>query len=87
MVNSCRRYDDSEHEERAPKVYKCWRINKSEDEEKQDLPKDYENDGYIPLPFLKLLNCLVNLGKGTKSLTHLVSIESKRYQVKYYHGF
>ncbi len=64
-------------------MYKCRQINESEDEERQDLPADYENDGYIPLPPLKVSNRPVNLGKGTRSLTHLVSIESKRYQVKY----
>ncbi len=78
-VNSCQRYDDSEDEERAPKVYKRRQINESEQEERQDLPADYENGGYIPLPLLKVSNCLVNLGEGTRSLTHLVSIESKRY--------
>ncbi len=64
-------------------MYKRRRINEREDEERQDLPTDYENDGYIPLPPLKVSNRPVNLGEGTRSLTHLVSIESKRYQVKY----
>ncbi len=64
-------------------MYKRRRINESEDEERQDLLVDYENDGYILLLPLKISNRLVNLGKGTRSLTHLVSIESKRFQVKY----
>ncbi len=49
MINSCRWYNDSEDEERAPKVYKCRQIYESEDEERQDLPADFENDRYIPL--------------------------------------
>ncbi len=64
-------------------MYKRWRINKSEDDKRQDLLADYENGRYIPFPPLKVLNRPVNLDDGTKSLTHLVSIESKRYQVKY----
>ncbi len=64
-------------------MYKRRRINKSEDEERQDLRADYENDGYIPLPPLKVSNRPLNLGKETRSLTYLVSIKSKRYQVKY----
>ncbi len=83
MINSSRRYDDSENKKRKLKVYKCRQINESEDEEKQDLPADYENGRYIPLPPLKVSNRLINLGKRTKSLTYLVSIKSKRYQVKY----
>ena len=69
-------YDDSEDKEKVPKVYKRRQINESEDEKKQDLPADYKNDEYILLPALKILNCPVNLRKGTRSL-------SKKYQVKY----
>ena len=82
-VNFCWRYDDSEDEERVSKVYKRRQINESEDEKRQDLPVDYENDGYISIPPLKVSNCLVNLGKRMRSLTYLISIELKRYQVKY----
>lgn len=80
VVNSCQQYDDSEDEKKAPKVYKHWQINENKDEERQDLSADYENDGYIlfPPPF-KVSNRPVNLDKGTRSLTHLVSIESKKY--------
>ncbi len=63
-------------------MYKRRQINENEDEERQDFPSDYENDGYIPLPSLKVSNRPVNLDEGTKSLIYLVSIESKRYQVK-----
>ncbi len=68
-------------------MYKRRQINESEDEERQDLPADYENGGYILLSSLKVSNRPINQGEGTRSLTHLVSIESKRYQVKYKHGF
>ncbi len=78
-VNSRWRYDNGEAEERAPKVYKRRRINESEDKERQNLSADYENDGYIPLPPLKVSNRPINLGEGTRSQTHLVNIESKRY--------
>ncbi len=64
-------------------MYKYQQINESEDKDKQDLLVDYKKDGHIPLLPLKVSNRLVNLSKGTKSLTHLVSIESKGYQVKY----
>ncbi len=64
-------------------MYKRRQINEREDEERQDLPAGYGNDGYILLPLLKVSNRLVNLGKRTKSLTNLVSIESKKYQIKY----
>ncbi len=64
-------------------MYKRRQMNESEDKEKQDLPAEYKNIRYIPLLFLKVSNHLINLGKETRSLTHLVSIESKRYQVKY----
>ncbi len=64
-------------------MYKRRQINENEDEKKQDLPADYKNGGYILFPPLKISNCPVNLGEGRRSLTHLVSIESKRYQVKY----
>ena len=83
MINSCRRYNDSENEKRTSKVYKRWQINEGEDEERQDLPADYESDGYIPFSFFKISNCPVNLGKRTRSLTHRISIKSKKYQVKY----
>lgn len=79
MINSCQQYNKSKDEERAPKVYRCQQINKSEDKEKQDLPADYKNDRYIPLPLLKVLNCLVNLGKEIRSRPYLISIESKKY--------
>ncbi len=82
-VNSRWRYNDSEDQERVPKVYKRRQINESEDEERQDLPVDYENGGCILLPPLKISNCLVNLSEETRSLIYLVSIESKKYQVKY----
>lgn len=75
---------NGEDKKKAPKVYKRRQINESSNEEKQNLPVDYENDGYIPLPSpFKVSNCLVNLGEGTRNLTYLVSIESKKYQVKY----
>ena len=61
------------------KVYKRWQINKSENEEKQNLLADYKNDRYILFPLLKISNCLVNLGKETKSLTYIVNIEPKKY--------
>ena len=64
-------------------MYKHQQINESGDEERQDLLADYENDRYIPLYFLKVSNCLVNLGKETKSLTHLINIELKKYQIRY----
>lgn len=54
-------------------------MNESEDEERQNLSADYENDKYIFFPLVKISNCSVNLGKRTKSLTHLVSIELKKY--------
>lgn len=60
-------------------MYKHRHINESEDEDRQDLPADYENDRYIFLPPLKLSNRPVNLGEEMRSLTHLVSIESKKY--------
>ncbi len=34
MVNFCQRYDDSEDEKKAPKVYKRWQINETEDKER-----------------------------------------------------
>lgn len=77
-VNKRQRFDDSENEERTPKVYKHQRIDESEDEERQGLA-DYESDGYIPLPLPPLSkepNRPSNLGKGTRSLTHLISIQS-----------
>lgn len=59
-------------------MYKRRELNKSEDKERQDVPADYENDRYISFPPLKVSNCLVNLGKETRSLTYLISIKSKR---------
>ncbi len=82
-VNSYRQYDDSEDEESAPKVYKRRQINVSRDEERQNLSIDYENNGYIPFLPLKVSNCPINLGEKTRSLTYLVSIELKKYQMKY----
>lgn len=58
-------------------------MNESEDKEKQNLPADDENDGYISFFSLKIINRPVNLGKGMRSLTYLVNIKSKKYQVKY----
>ncbi len=60
-------------------MYKRRQINESEDDERQDLLAHYKNDGYISFPFLKVSNRLLNLGEGTRSLTDLLSIESKRY--------
>ncbi len=64
-------------------MYKRRQINESKDEERQDLSANYENGRYIPLPPLKILNRPVNLGERTRSLTYLVSIKSKKYQMKY----
>ncbi len=64
-------------------MYKRRQINESEDEERQGLLRDYKNDGYILFPPLKISNYPVNLGEETTSLIHLVSIESKKYQMKY----
>ena len=82
-INFYWQYNDSKDKEKVFKIYKDWQINESENEERPNLPIDYKNDGYIPLLFLKILNCPVNLDKGTKSLTYLVNIESKRYKIKY----
>ena len=57
----------------------CWQMNNNEDEKRQDLPANYENDGYISLLLLKVSNCPINLGKKMRNLTYLVNIESKRY--------
>ena len=82
-VNFYQKYNDCENEERVSEVYKRRQINESDFEEKQDLIADYESDRYIPLLSLKVLSRPVNLGERTRSLTHLVNIESKKYQVKY----
>lgn len=67
-------------------MYKLRQINESEDEERQDLSADYEDDGYISLPLLKVSNRPINLGEKRRNLTYLISIKSKRYQVKYQHS-
>ncbi len=74
-------FDDSDSEERAPRVYKRLRIDVSDDEE-QDLDKyEGEVDGYVPLPTApppppphKESNRLLDLDEGTRSLIHLVCI-------------
>ena len=68
----------------APILYKCQQFDKRDNEEGQSLDEDEcDGDGnrYIFLPFIVLslppqkeLNRLSGLGKGTKSLTHLVCI-------------
>ena len=83
MVNSYWWYNNSENEKKVSKVYKGRQINENEDEKRQNLPADYENDRYIPFFLLKVSNYPVNLDKRTRSLIHLVSIESKKYQMKY----
>ena len=61
---------------KAPRGQKRPRFDESENEESQGFI-DHENDEYIP--FLAAFprresNRPSNLGEGTKSLTHLVSI-------------
>ena len=77
-------FDDSKSEKMAPIGYKDYWLDKRDDEERQKLDKN-EDDGdrnrYVPLSLMALLlspqkksNRLSNLGKKTKSLTHLVCI-------------
>lgn len=82
-VTSCHCYDDSKYEKRAFKVYKLRRINKTENEERQDLPVNYKNNRYISFSLLKISNRPVNLGERMRSLIYLVSIKSNRYRGKY----
>ncbi len=81
MVLKRQLFDDNDSEEKVPKVYKCLRIDESENE-KQDLNKyEGEVDRYVPLPPTLLLpppqkesNRPSDLDKGTRSLTHLICI-------------
>lgn len=75
VINSYQRINDSRNKEKIPKLYKHQQIN---DEERQDLPADYENNRYIPFLPLKKSNRPLNLGVKTRSLTYLVSIKSKK---------
>lgn len=76
-------YDESEDKEKTPKVYKYWQITENENEKRQDLPIDYENNKYTPLPSLKIINCSINLSKEMRYLKYLIGIKSKSSQVKY----
>lgn len=69
------RFDDSENEERAREhPTKRKRIDWSEDQERED-SADYDSEGYVPLPpNPKVTDRPSNLGAGTRSVTHLVSI-------------
>lgn len=60
--------------EKRPKVYKHKQIDRNKDDNKQDVA-NYNNNEYILLfCYSKVTNCLSNLGKRTRSLTHLISI-------------
>ncbi len=80
------RFKDSESEERKPRVSKCQRLGVHDDEEGQSLDKyegedEGEDVGYVLLSFVapppppqKESNRLTDMGKGTRSLNHLVCI-------------
>ncbi len=79
-------FEDSESEEREPRISKCQRLGVHDDEEGQSLD-EYEGEGegedvgYVPLPFVtppspprKESNRLTDMGERTRSLNHLVCI-------------
>lgn len=59
------------------KEYKQQQLDNSENKKSAGFGKYCNNNGYISLPlptFQKRSNCLSNLGKEIRYLTHLVSI-------------
>ncbi len=76
-------FKDSGSEETEPRGSKRQRLDVCEDEEGEGLDEfegegEKENIGYIPLPFVapsqKESNRPTDMGKGAKSLNHLVCI-------------
>ena len=78
------RFDDSETDKTEPKRSKRQRFDKSDNKEGNNLDKDegeIEGARYISPPFVflplfpqKVSNVPSDLGKGTRSLNHLVCI-------------
>ena len=77
------RLNDNKRKKKAPR--KRQRFNKHDNEEEQGLDNNetqVEGDRYVPFsspalplsPPQKESNCLSNLGKKTRSLTHLIYI-------------
>ena len=69
IVNSHWHYDDNNNKKRTSKIYKYQQIYECEDEEKQNLPADYENNGYIhSLFFFKNIKLSSKPGQENKEL-------------------
>lgn len=77
-------FEDDESDETASRVEKSQRLDERDDEEGQGLDKyegEGEGDRYVSLPFItplppqKKSNRPSDLGKGTRSLNHLLCIQ------------
>lgn len=66
---------------KVQEMYKCWQIDRSENEENTEFDKHKSNDKYIFffLRFYQLkLNRSLNFGEKIRSLIYLVSITKKK---------
>ncbi len=82
-VLKCQRFEDSKSKEIEPRVSKRQHVGVHDNEERLSLD-EYEGEGedvrYVPLPFVappsprKESNRPIDIGKGTRSLNHLVCI-------------
>ncbi len=79
----CQRFKDSGSDKTELRGSKCQQLDLHDNEEEEGLDKfkdegEGENIGYVSLPFIappqKESNYLIDIGKGIRSLNHLVCI-------------